>query len=355
LREEYEQGLKITDILPINTAGVVTGQDKNTITYSISDAQKQARSFNLPLDTIKPILYPPFDTQYIVYSKQVVTRPRSEVMRNMLEGENIALIFMRQVALHEQYTHFDVTRNLVDNRAFLSNKGIMSLSPLYIYPDLTKKSLFDTDEFEGSLGGRRPNISPAFLRDISNKLNMQFVSDGRGDLQQTFGPENIFNYMYAVFNPPTYRTRYSEFLKMDFPRLPLTSNPDLLRELCAIGNRLVELHLMERYGGHIPSYPEPGDNKVEKTEYTPLTDKPDQGRVWINKTQFFDGVPLDVWEFHIGGYQVCHKWLKDRRERQLDMHDVVHYKRIVAALAETITLMEEIDETIEMGGGWPIE
>ena len=92
-------------------------------------------------------------------------------------------------------------------------------------------------------GGRHPNFSPSFITAISSKLNMQFIQDGKGDLQQTFGPEDIFNYMYAVFHSPTYRSRYSEFLKIDFPRLPLTSNPDLFRELCAIGDRLVELAL----------------------------------------------------------------------------------------------------------------
>ena len=117
----------------------------------------------------------------------------------------------------------------------------------------------------------------------------------------------------------------------------------------------LELHLMEQYGEHMPNYPEPGNNMVEKVEYTQSTDNPDQGRVWINKTQYFDGVPPEVWEFHVGGYQVCHKWLKDRKGRQLDMNDVVHYERIVGALAETITLMEQIDEVIEEHGGWPIE
>ena len=103
---------------------------------------------------------------------------------------------MRQVALHEQYSHFDVTRNLVDNRAFLSNKGIMSLSPLYIYPDPTKKSLFDTDEFGKSPSGRYPNISSAFINDLAKKLGMSFISDGNGNLQETFGSEDIFDYMF---------------------------------------------------------------------------------------------------------------------------------------------------------------
>jgi len=204
-------------------------------------------------------------------------------------------------------------------------------------------------------GGRLPNLSPAFITAISNKLCMPFKEDGKGDLRQTFGPEDIFNYMYAIFHAPSYRTRYAEFLKNDFPRLPLISDADLFRNLCFLGEILVGLHLMEKHGVHIPNYPEIGNNIVEKVEYSQFPDKPEQGRVWINKTQYFDGVPSEVWEFHIGGYQVCHKWLKDRKGRVLTFDDIRHYQRIVPALAETITLMANIDEVIEEHGGWPIE
>ncbi len=228
------------------------------------------------------------------------------------------------------------------------------LFPLYLYPDPYKKGLFDTHEPSGAPSERRPNLSPAFIIDISNKLNMTFIPDGKGDLQHTFGPEDNFNYMYAVFHSPTYRERYAEFLKIDFPRLPLTSNTDLFRELCKLGDRLVGLHLVETSGQITTSYPETGNNVVEKVEYTQTADKPEEGRVWINKTQYFAGVPPQVWNFHVGGYQVCHKWLKDRKGRALSYDDIKHYQKIVAALAETMTLMEQIDEAIEEHGGWPL-
>jgi predicted helicase len=182
---------------------------------------------------------------------------------------------------------------------------------------------------------------------------MQFISDGRGDLKQDFGPEDIFTYMYAIFHSLVYRMRYSEFLKADFPRLPLTSNANLFRQLCRLGERLVGLHLMEQFGKAQPNYPEEGNNQVEKIEYRAVKDQP--GRVYINKTQYFEGVSSEVWNFQIGGYQVCHKWLKDRKERILSYEDIKHYQRIVAALAETILLMGQIDEAIEDQGGWPIE
>ena len=154
----------------------------------------------------------------------------------------------------------------------------------------------------------------------------------------------------------------------------MTSNADLFRDLCALGGELVGLHLMEKHGPSMTTYPVDGDHMVEKVRYTEPSPQPspkrgrgsaggkgcpegtgEGGRVWINKTQYFEGVPPEVWEFHIGGYQVCRKWLKDRKGRQLTYDDITHYQHIVSALAETIRIMAEIDETIDQHGGWPIK
>src|SRR5690242_8064220 len=231
-------------------------------------------------------------------------------MRHMLIGKNWRLIARRQMLPSQPCTYFSASKYIISDGVIRSdNHGSESLFPLYLYPDLNKKGLFDTDEPTKAPGGRRPNLSPAFTSDISGRLNMQFVPDGRGDLQATFGPEDIFHYMYAVFHSPAYRERYAEFLKIDFPRLPLTSHVELFRALCALGERLVGLHLMEQFGPAqaMPGFQGKGDNRVEKVEYTPPANTPGQekGRVWINKTQYFEGVAPHVWEFHVGGYQVC--------------------------------------------------
>ena len=112
---------------------------------------------------------------------------------------------------------------------------------------------------------------------------------------------------------------------------------------------------MEQSGKITTRFPEGGSNLVEKVSYTSDAKEPEKGRAWINKTQYIEGVLHEAWEFHVGGYQVCEKWLKDRRGRQLSFSDLQHYQRIVAALTETITLMERIDEAIEKHGGWPVQ
>lgn len=353
LSQEYDNGTKITDALSVYTVGLTSGQDAKTIAFTEEEAQELASSFGIDQDITKRILYRPFDRKFIVYAKQVITRPRTEVMRHMLAGKNLAIATTRSIEIGRGWEHVLCSEDLVQLHT-VSLKEINYMFPLYLYPDPKQNGLFE-DPPTGAPGGRRPNLAPDFTQKFSAKLNLQFIQDGRGDLQATLGPENIFNYMYAVFHSPSYRERYAEFLKIDFPRLPLTSNIDLFRELCKFGGRLVELHLMEKFGKITTRFPEPGNNLIEKVAYTVDPHEPEKGRVWINKTQYIEGVPPEVWEFHIGGYQVCEKWLKDRKSRQFTHSDFQHYQRIVAALAETITLMEQIDEAIEEHGGWPIQ
>ena len=187
--------------------------------------------------------------------------------------------------------------------------------------------------------------------EFSAKLGLEWVDDGRGDLEMSFGPEDVFHYIYAVFHSPTYRERYAEFLRIDFPRVPLTSDADLFRALVPPGRRLTALHTMEEKATRLTTYPESGDHLVEK----PPRYEAKAQRVYINKDQYFEGVPPEVWEFHVGGYQVCHKWLKDRKGRHLTLEEINHYQDVVATLAETISLMKRIDEEIEERGGWPIQ
>ena len=196
---------------------------------------------------------------------------------------------------------------------------------------------------------RAANLGTDFINAVSDKLGLTFVEDGRGDLEQTFGPEGLFNYAYAIFHSPTYRTRYAEFLKIDFPRLPLTSDKQLFKALAAKGAELVSLHLMDSpmLNNLITRYPVAGSNTVEKVSYDD-----NNRRVYINKAQYFEGAPPEVWDFHIGGYQVAQKWLKDRKSRTLTYDELTHYQKIVVTLKETIRLMAEIDKLIPV---WPVE
>jgi predicted helicase len=386
LLEEYEHGIKITEIMPVNVLGFQTHRDNfaidfgremlftrinemrdkyisdqeyaekyklaNNRDWQLSKARQRLRSDTNWQTRFINFLYRPFDWRFCYFNEAAMDYPCIELRQHMLQP-NISLNVNRQTKADE-WRHALVA-NTPTPAIYTEIKDGSNAFPLYLYPNPNKKELFDFDESSSTPGGRRPNLSPAFITDISNKLNMRFISDGKGDLQQTFGPEDIFDYMYAVLHSPTYRTRYAEFLKIDFPHLPITSNADLFCELCRLSGRLVRLHLMEKFGKTMPKYPVKGNDVVEKIEYMEPRDPPKQGRVNINKEQYFEGVTPEVWNFHIGGYRVCHKWLKDRKGRTLTFEDIQHYQRVVAALDETIELMKQIDRTLEEHGGWPIE
>ena len=408
---EYEMGWKIIDIMPINSTGVKTHRDHFVLDFDLSSLRERISNFrdlNIRDDEIAKkytlrdtgdwnlsqrrkslagnvqwndhfthCLYRPFDLRNYYHQVDVVNRPREEVMRHMLVGENLGLIFMRQVALQDVYSHFGVAKYPVDNRAFYSNKGTMSLAPLSLYPFACEKpsaqNTLTSADWPPGKDGRVPNLSPEFVADFAEKLCLSFVPDGRGDLAATFGPEDVFDYIYAVFHSPRYRERYAEFLKIDFPRVPLTSDREKFRRLVELGGELVALHLLESPLLARPAtrYPVVGDNRVEKGHpkyFAPGEVGPgsgskggdgdgdgavlEAGRVYINRSQYFEGVPPQVWEFQVGGYQVCDKWLKDRRGRQLSYDDLTHYQKVVVALKETIRLMEEVDSAV---GAWPLE
>jgi len=322
--------------------------------WSYDRAKQELKCGSWKKDVV-PILYRPFDLRWTVYDRNVAVHRRERATRHMLAGENMALLFMRQVALHNDYSHFFVTRHVVDARAMYSNKGILSLAPLYLYTD-TGEDPQDIEAYaareEAAAYGirRKANLSAEFIADISQRLKMTFMPDGTGDRKKTFGPEDVFHYIYAILHAPAYRMRYTEFLKTDFPRIPLTSNARLFRELCALGARLVRRHLLEEAPDNGVSFPISGSNEVGKPEYVEVAQ-----RVFINQTQYFDGVAPEIWNFHVGGYQVCRKWLADRKGRVLEFEDIGRYAQIVAALRETIAAMRRIDAAIENEGGWPIQ
>ncbi|MCI0491033.1 MAG: N-6 DNA methylase [Blastocatellia bacterium] len=385
LRAEYERGWKVTEMMPVNVLGYQSHRDHFAIDFDedslhariadlretaysdddlrnkyalrdnrdwqLSIARKELRSDQDWKRHFIRSLYRPFDWRFCYFSTVAMDYPRRELLDHVAGKDNLCLNTVRQTKM-ESWQHA-VVSNSPTPAVFAEIKDGSSLFPLYLYPNREKANLFDNGVAADS--SRRPNLSPSFIGYFAEILKMDFIDDGKGDLKTTFGPEDVFDYMYAIFHSLTYRSRYSEFLKIDFPRLPLTSNADLLRALCHLGEELVGLHLMEKHGPAITRYPVPGDNAVEHVRYTEPGKDEAPGRVWINREQYFEGVPPEVWAFHVGGYQVCHKWLKDRRGRKLTYDDLTHYQRIVSALSETIRLMAEIDSSVDEHGGWPIE
>ncbi len=389
LKAEYHEFTKIVDVMPVNVLGFQTHRDsfaiafeedeirarigemredhindqqlrerydiKDSREWKLQDARKELRQIEHWEKDVTGCLYRPFDTRPCYFSDIVMDRPRRELMDHVVHKGNLVMGVGRQgQAVNDPvWSLMTVSQLPVDANVF--RRGGVTCCPLYLYPDPNK--LLEDFDWPPGKDGRRPNLNPDFVHEMAAKLGLAFVTEGTGDLAETFGPEDVFHYIYAVFHSPAYRERYAEFLRIDFPRVPLTGDRALFAQLAGKGAELVSLHLMKhpKLGQLITSFPVKGSNEVASRH--PRYVEPDEehgGRVYINKKQYFEGVEPDVWEFHVGGYQVLDKWLKDRKGRELAWEDVKHYQRIVVALKETMRLMEEIDAAIEAGGGWPL-
>ncbi len=372
---EYEQVPSITEIFGSSTLGFKTHRDQfavafdratiakrisdlrdstttnqeienrykisSTRDWNLSQARSRVHADNGWKQKFTPCLFRPFDQRYCYLSEVAMDWPRPDLMAHGLK-DNLMLVAGRQgqAVGPDEWQVISATQYPADTNLF--RRGGNQIFPLYLYPQ--NDNLFDAAE-----EGRRPNLSPEFVAELSERLGLAFVPDGRGDMEETFGPEDVFYYAYAVFHSPEYRERYAEFLKRDFPRLPLTSDRELFAALAEKGAELTGLHFMTSpaLAAFVTRFPEGGTNEVEKVRYAAS-----DGRVYINNEQYFEGVREEVWEFRVGGYQVLDKWLKDRKGRTLSYDDIRHYQKIVVALSETRRLMAEIDGIIP---GWPIE
>jgi hypothetical protein len=379
--KEYERGWKVTEMMPLNGWGIATRKDYLLVGFEEKALAKKFQTIlSLPIEqaierfeikkaphwdfakarpqlpnnasaSIQPVLFRPFDNRYVYYEKAMIERGdhRYDLMRHMFDP-NVSLITVRRIEGGGEFTHFFATSQISVLHSTSAKEGNF-VFPLYLYPNgkLPEEDLFAHDN------GRRPNLSAEFIKDLCEKLQAKFVPDGLGrPSRREFGPEFIFQYAYAVFHSPTYRERYAEFLRADFPRLPITSNFELFRTLGGLGAELVGLHALGKGEPKGICFPIRDGNVIEEVRYQPPQGK-QAGRVWINKWQYVEGVPESAWTFPIGGYLPAQRWLKDRIGRTLGFTEQEEYMRIIWALMETKRLMAEIDATIKAHGGWPLK
>ena len=291
------------------------------------------------------ILYRPFDKRWTVYSRYVAVHRRERVSRHLLAGHSLALISCRQRSVQDGWAQAFCTMHPIESTA-ISNKTkeINYVFPLWLEPEWPETRCL-------------PNFSNSSLRQLVTSTGLSLAQqseymkeDGRGDLKSTFGPRDVFDFVYSLLHSNQYRERYADFLKSDFARVPLTPSKAGFQALVKLGAELVSLHLLESPKLDCPITEFIGSRslEVEKISWSGDT-------VWLDKAQTtgFKGLREQVWNFHIGGYQVCEKWLKDRKGRTLSKDDIAHYQKIVVASSETIRVMSEIDVVIEQHGGWP--
>lgn len=246
-----------------------------------------------------------------------------------LSDTNNALILPKQVPDKEAASCF-ISKFKAGHKS-CSAYNTNSLFPLYAYPESNAQQTIDQQQ-------RTPNLNAKILKQIAENIGLTFTNEKEVP-ENTFAPIDILDYIYAVLHSPTYRERYKEFLKIDFPRVPYPKDKEVFWQLVKLGGELRQIHLLEspRVEQFITQYPVTGENILQKPKYK-------EEKVWINESQYFQGVPELAWNFYIGGYQPAQKWLKDRVGRSLTYEDIRHYQKIIVALVETDRIMKEIDK-----------
>jgi predicted helicase len=342
--KEYERGFPVNDIFVQSNTGIVTKRDWICINESIDNLWKIVgdfinlsegevrKKYSLPKDgdwsyknamvdlkssgpsksNIIEVLYRPFDTKFTYYtgkSKGFLARPVEKLTKHLIK-ENLSLILSRQggAANYDVYDSVLIANQPSDLNIYRRGGG--AIFPLHLYqPD----------------GSKVTNFNP----EIVNKIY---------DIVGNVTPENILDYIYAVLYTPSYREKYKEFLKIDFPRVPYPESREQFMKLAKKGERLRELHLLNATDLEKTKvkYPVDGDNIVEKVRF-------ENEKVYINETQYFEGVPEKAWNFYIGGYQPLQKYLKDRKGRNLSFDEIEHYRKVVYVIEETMKVMEELD------------
>lgn len=345
--DEYEKGFKIDEMMQTNGSGIKFRKDnllvhfsKNEVITMLDDIHVMSASefitkynfketddwklfekkvlFNSKdYDSIEKVYYRPFDIRYCYYPIERISQiiPRGDSRKNLMyhmKFNNYALLACkgnRQIST----MYFSISGSKTDLHYLDSSSDSMRVFPLFLYDE--------------GYGTRRPNLNDKIVAEIKKTVG-------------EFEPLNLLDYIYAVLHTPSYRTKYKEFLKIDFPRIPYPTNKEQFFALAKIGGELRELHLMK--SAVIDETPVTFSGTSPSQEVT--TRKYNNGKVWINKTEYFDGIPESAWNFYIGGYQVADKWLKDRKGRTLSKDEIKHYGRIIKVLMETERLMSELDK-----------
>jgi predicted helicase len=384
----YDKGIDVNLLFTVNSVGVVTARDEFTIHIKKEAVEKTinefltlddeaARSkFNLGKDVrdwkvsyaridlksfyplkgvFAKIAYRPFDDRWTFYtgkSKGFHCYPRNEVMKHFINKKNIGLVTARSNK-SETCDHFYITKNIMETKCG-ERTTQSAIFPLYLYPETNgqQQSLTGLNEPTEFLN-RIPNLNAEIINKIAKQLGLTFVAEKSpsfGGIGEVFAPIDVLDYIYAVLHSPTYREKYKEFLKIDFPKILYPKDSKTFWELVALGSQIREIHLLESatVEEFITEFNIDGDCVVSKPSFviSSAVEKT-YGNVFINETQYFDNVPEVAWNFYIGGYQPAQKWLKDRKERKLEFDDIAHYQKIIVALTETDRLMKEID-TIEI-------
>jgi predicted helicase len=360
--KEYENGIKINELFLINNVGFVSANDELNLSMTQTEQKEKINDiilmdesswrikYNRPKDAqswkylwakndaennleknLTSVYYRPFDSRFTLYTGKsggLFARPSFQIMKHFVIGKNYGLVIPK---INKEDNCFFISNKIISHKlcsAYDSN----SIFPLYLYPENKEQQAIDHSS------ERTPNLNADIIKQISGKIGLTYTNE-KETTKDTFAPIDVLDYIYAVLHSPTYREKYKEFLKIDFPRVPYPKDKDIFWKLVKLGGEIRQIHLLESAVVDKPicKFNISGTDVVTKPKY-------ENGNVYINENQCFEDVPEVAWNFYIGGYQPAQKWLKDRKDRELQIEDIRHYMKIIVALTETDRLMKEIEK-----------
>ncbi len=345
LEREYCRGLRLPEIFPLVSTGVITGDDGLVVAFSpralverlralppedprLDAAQRKAldRETDWP-QRIASFLVRPFDRRFLLYAHDFLERSRQKVMTHLERGDNVALLASRQ---SRGEPGVFVTRWIAGHKA-ASAYDVSSVFPLYLYPK---------EEGASEAGPRVPNLALDLLASLAERYG------------EAPSPEEILGYVYAVLYDPTYRERYKTLLRRDFPRIPFARERVTFTRLAALGTELLGLHLLADRRLAVPPVGVVGDptRRLGSGRRTLLRYEPKKSRLYVNDSGLgFSEISPEVYRYGIGGYDVLAGWLVPRGGRVLLPEEILTFRRLASALTLTLEVQEKIAEA---GGGY---
>jgi hypothetical protein len=353
IEEEYRRGLPLPQIFELSSAGLITGRDALVTDVDRGGLLHRVREFRRQLmlreaggepgiergigawrlspdrlrraredadgeQRIAKFLFRPFDERYLFAADYALERPREAVLRHLRGGNNLALIVPRQ---HKEEAGALVTDLPAGHKA-VSAHDVNSVFPLWLEP-------------AGALAGERtPNLT-AKVRSLLGELYGEVPA-----------PKEILAYVYAVLWAPSYRKRYTELLRRDFPRIPFPPERESFDRLAALGLELIDLHLLRdpRLADSPVRFLGDGERPLA-TGRRARVYRPEEKRVLLDgEALSCGGIEVPVWYARIGGYQVLDRWLAARAGRRLGMEEIERFRKIVAALERTREVERRIEE-----------
>jgi hypothetical protein len=350
-RDAYERGISVQHVFVLGGTGIITKRDKLAIHFQKDEVWSVVREFSrMPPEEARRHFKLPADVR-----DWNVADAQADILRDGPDGNRIRRILYRP--FDERFTYYTgrargflgwpverIAKNFgeyrVDQREYVDHKNI-GLITTRITKD--EDTVFVTTDPIAHKSTSVYDISYVFPLQLSDgqqeNLSREFRAFIDGRYEHHYTPEEILGYIYAVLHAPTYRQRYAEFLRIDFPRVPFPEEAEDFESLSGLGWALVQAHLLrELPRRRLAEYHGQGSHTVEAVRYSPA-----EQAIWINKAQSFKPVPQSVWNFRVGGYQVLDKYLKSRRGRALSLDEINHVARVADSLAFTIDLMAKID------------